>query len=164
MLGNSPAAINLDKILKREGMEKQKSKVSTIISDYNREMRVLLKRFRGQEKILLKRIINYITEDYLSRVDKNNLNKEVVTHTKNIICMQKRLYQRKVEDNNLLELEKYSKRMHDIWTNWFLYQREHLTEENLKRWNIQASTKYSDLSEEDKEKDRKIVKKFLNIS
>lgn len=60
--------------------------------------------------------------------------------------------------------ENLSKALHDIWSNWYIYQRDNSTDENIKRWNYQSMTDYNDLSEEDKEKDRKIVReKLLSI-
>lgn len=60
-----------------------------------------------------------------------------------------------------LNIELLSSRIHTIWSNWFLHQRDLSTEDNLARWNKQAHTRYEDLSDADKEKDRKIVKNLL---
>lgn len=58
--------------------------------------------------------------------------------------------------------EKLSNKLHKIWSNWYKYQRDNSTRDNISRWEIQSNTDYSNLSEEDKEKDRKIVKEFFS--
>lgn len=60
-----------------------------------------------------------------------------------------------------LEEEILASRIHDIWSKWFLHQLENSSPENIERWMYQSSTDYADLSEEDKEKDRKQVRKLL---
>lgn len=45
--------------------------------------------------------------------------------------------------------ENLSKALHDIWSNWYIYQRDNSTDENIKRWNYQSMTDYNDLSEEE---------------
>lgn len=59
-------------------------------------------------------------------------------------------------------IEKLSKEMHMIWTNWYLHQKNHSTPENIERWNLQTITPYECLSEEDKEKDRRIIRNLFN--
>jgi hypothetical protein len=71
-------------------------------------------------------------------------------------------------------VEKLAKYLHDLWANWFKRQHKteidneqssgddyHIAEENLTRWLRQADTPYEDLSEEDKEKDRKIANEIF---
>jgi hypothetical protein len=53
--------------------------------------------------------------------------------------------------------------MHDIWAKWYIYQRDNSTPENIARWEKQSVTQYSELSEEDKEKDRKQARKVVPI-
>jgi len=59
-----------------------------------------------------------------------------------------------------ISIEDDAKRIHQIWSNWYKYQRDNSTPENIERWNKQSETEYKDLSEEDKEKDRDIIKKY----
>ena len=59
--------------------------------------------------------------------------------------------------------EKLAAFMHDIWGNWFAYQLNNSTVENLQRWGIQSSTAYSSLTETDKDKDRKFADKIIEI-
>lgn len=60
-----------------------------------------------------------------------------------------------------LEEEILASRIHDIWSKWFLHQLKNSSPENIERWMYQSSIDYADLSEEDKEKDRKQVRKLL---
>lgn len=59
--------------------------------------------------------------------------------------------------------EKLAAFMHDTWGNWFAYQLNNSTVENLQRWVIQSNTPYSSLSETDKDKDRKFADKIIEI-
>lgn len=59
--------------------------------------------------------------------------------------------------------EKLAAFMHDIWSNWFAYQLNNSTIENLQRWGIQSNTPYSSLTETDKDKDRKFADKIIEI-
>ena len=59
--------------------------------------------------------------------------------------------------------EKLAAFMHDIWGNWFAYQLNNSTVENLQRWGIQSSTPYSSLTETDKDKDRKFADRIIEI-
>lgn len=67
---------------------------------------------------------------------------------------------RKAADNSR---EKLAAFMHDTWGNWFAYQLNNSTVENLQRWGIQSNTPYSSLSETDKDKDRKFADKIIEI-
>lgn len=59
--------------------------------------------------------------------------------------------------------EKLAAFMHDVWGNWFAYQLNNSTIENLQRWGIQSNTPYSSLTETDKDKDRKFADKIIEI-
>ena len=48
--------------------------------------------------------------------------------------------------------------LHNIWANWYAHQRDNSTEENILKWEAQSKTLYKDLTEEDKEKDRKLAR------
>ena len=67
---------------------------------------------------------------------------------------------RKASDNSR---EKLAAFMHDTWGNWFAYQLNNSTVENLQRWGVQSNTPYSSLSETDKDKDRKFADKIIEI-
>ena len=67
---------------------------------------------------------------------------------------------RKAADNSR---EKLAAFMHDTWGNWFAYQLNNSTVENLQRWAIQSNTPYSSLTETDKDKDRKFADKIIEI-
>lgn len=59
--------------------------------------------------------------------------------------------------------EKLAAFMHDAWGNWFAYQLNNSTVENLQRWGIQSNTPYSSLTETDKDKDRKFADHIIEI-
>ena len=59
--------------------------------------------------------------------------------------------------------EKLAAFMHDVWGNWFAYQLNNSTIENLQRWGIQSNIPYSSLTETDKGKDRKFADKIIEI-
>ena len=63
--------------------------------------------------------------------------------------------------NKRISVENYAENMHKIWSNWYTHQRDNSTPENIERWNNQSKTDYQDLSEEDKEKDRDIIRKYF---
>lgn len=50
---------------------------------------------------------------------------------------------------------------HDRWSRWHIYAKNNWTPENIVRWNRQSVTKYQDLTEEEKEKDRQEVRNYL---
>ena len=52
--------------------------------------------------------------------------------------------------------------VHVIWSDWTRHFFSHQTPENIARWQRQLRTDYADLSEEEKEKDRIIVRKFIS--
>jgi hypothetical protein len=60
-------------------------------------------------------------------------------------------------------VEKISEYMHDTWSNWYKFQRDYSFEEQVARREKQSETKYKDLSEEDKEKDRKFAREILSL-
>jgi len=52
---------------------------------------------------------------------------------------------------------------HERWSGWMKYMLANMTTYNLMRWIGQMNTLYSDLSEYDKESDRKEVRRTLEI-
>ncbi len=52
---------------------------------------------------------------------------------------------------------------HDRWSGWMKYMLANLTINNLMRWLKQMETPYSDLSEREKESDRKEVRRMLDV-
>jgi hypothetical protein len=82
-----------------------------------------------------------------------------------------------IEVNLKEDLEERADAQHQIWSHWMKYffsQSEmvynpelnlyHLaiSKENIDRWRRQVNTDYAELSEPEKESDRKIVRKFLS--
>jgi len=68
------------------------------------------------------------------------------------------------EEKTLSELrEKLAELEHEQWAHWTKYFLENLTDENIGRWKQQINTKYKDLSEKEKESDRKWADKGLKI-
>jgi hypothetical protein len=59
-------------------------------------------------------------------------------------------------------IEKLASYMHDVRANRFLHQKYNCSDDNMDRREKQARTKYSKLSEEDKEKDRKFAREILD--
>lgn len=56
-------------------------------------------------------------------------------------------------DNELLEI--LAALEHDRWSRWMEYMLTNMSPENLERWKRQMITDYKDLSEKEKESDRK---------
>ena len=56
---------------------------------------------------------------------------------------------------NLAELE------HQQWAHWTEYMINHMTQENIAKWINQINTPYSELTEQEKESDRKWARKVL---
>ncbi len=52
---------------------------------------------------------------------------------------------------------------HEQWAHWTKYMLENLTEEDIKRWERQIKTPYSELSEKEKDMDREWARKVLKI-
>lgn len=57
-------------------------------------------------------------------------------------------------------IEKLAAIEHERWSAWHKWMRDRQTPENMARWNKQADTPYAELSEEDKEKDRREVMRY----
>ena len=62
------------------------------------------------------------------------------------------------------QTEELSARIHQIWARWFLHYSKNATQENMRRWTRLAHTDYNDLPEEEKQKDREILKEILASS
>lgn len=61
------------------------------------------------------------------------------------------------------EIEVIAEYLHIIWSNWFKYQLKYMWKpSNLLRWLKQSKTSYCQLSEKDKDKDRKLAIDLLN--
>lgn len=60
-------------------------------------------------------------------------------------------------------IESLSDYMHKVWANWADYQMNNSSDDNVKRWKAQIKIDYKDLSEIDKEKDRKFAREILSI-
>ncbi len=70
---------------------------------------------------------------------------------------------KKTQDMLKNSREKLAAFMHDTWSDWFVYQFNNSTVENIQRWQIQSNLPYLSLTEEDKDKDRKFADKIISI-
>ena len=52
---------------------------------------------------------------------------------------------------------------HEQWSHWTAYMLDNLTPENIERWRRQIKTPYSELSEKEKDSDRKWADKGIAI-
>lgn len=59
--------------------------------------------------------------------------------------------------------EKLAELEHIQWAHWTSYMLNNLTVENIERWRQQINTHYSELSETEKDSDRKWANKVLDI-
>lgn len=69
----------------------------------------------------------------------------------------------KTGKNDIEDIELLSDIQHEIWSHWMKWFFENDTDENRERWKKQMNTKYDDLSEKEKESDRKVVKEFMGF-
>ncbi len=60
-------------------------------------------------------------------------------------------------------IERLAKLEHEQWAHWTRYMLDNLTDENIARWRRQIETPYAELSEEEKESDRKWARKVIEI-
>ena len=60
-------------------------------------------------------------------------------------------------------LERLSAIEHEQWAHWTKHMLNNLTEGNIERWKRQAETSYTDLSEGEKESDRKWAVKVMEV-
>ena len=61
------------------------------------------------------------------------------------------------------KLEELAELEHIQWAHWTRYMLNNLTPENIERWKRQIDTPYEELSEEEKNSDRKWARKVLGI-
>ncbi len=66
--------------------------------------------------------------------------------------------------NSCDETEILAARVHQIWARWFLHYSQNITPQNMQRWSKLAHTKYEQLSESEKEKDREILRELLGTN
>ena len=59
--------------------------------------------------------------------------------------------------------EKLAEIEHQRWSNWHKYSRLNWTPEMIVRWDKQAETLYSNLTEKEKDSDRKEVEKYFPL-
>ena len=59
--------------------------------------------------------------------------------------------------------EKIAEMAHLVWIDWTEYMLNNINEENMDRWERQCKTPYSELSEKEKESDRKIADRYLGF-
>lgn len=60
-------------------------------------------------------------------------------------------------------IEDISSYLHKLRANWYVHQKYNMSDENYERREKQAKTNYEDLSEKDKEKDRKIAIEIIQL-
>jgi len=58
--------------------------------------------------------------------------------------------------------EKLAALEHEQWAHWTKHMLDNLTPENIERWRKQIDTPYEELSEEEKESDRKWARKVMS--
>jgi len=69
-----------------------------------------------------------------------------------------------MEEEKLNKLiEKLAELEHEQWAHWTKYMLDNLSDENIVRWKQQIETPYEELSEKEKESDRKWACKVLKI-
>ncbi len=66
-----------------------------------------------------------------------------------------------LKNEHLLELLADSE--HERWSRWMRWMFDNWTEENIIRWKRQIQTPYNQLSEQEKESDRKEARKILTV-
>ena len=64
-------------------------------------------------------------------------------------------------NKNIPTEELLAERIHTIWSRWFLHYSKNATPQNMRRWTRLAHTAYIDLPEEEKQKDREILKELF---
>lgn len=73
------------------------------------------------------------------------------------------LLQREGERRANMLLERLANLEHEQWAHWTKYMLDNLSADNIKRWQSQIETPYSQLSKKEKEKDREWARKILKI-
>lgn len=63
----------------------------------------------------------------------------------------------------LQKLEALAALEHAQWAHWTKYMLDNLTPENVERWRKQVETPYAELSESEKDSDRKWAQKVISI-
>lgn len=61
-------------------------------------------------------------------------------------------------------IEKLAAIEHARWSRWHVHCKKNWTPENVSRWDRQARTSYEDLSETEKESDRREVREYFDIA
>lgn len=64
-------------------------------------------------------------------------------------------------DKNIIE--KLADLEHQQWCEWTSYMINNWTPENIKKWQTQIKTKYSDLTEVEKRSDRRWASKVMEV-
>lgn len=62
-----------------------------------------------------------------------------------------------------VNLEQLAALEHEQWAHWTQYMLNNLTSENIERWKRQIETPYSELSEKEKESDRKWARLVIEL-
>lgn len=66
-------------------------------------------------------------------------------------------------DKQMQLIEKLAELEHEQWVHWTQYMLDNLTPENIERWRRQIATKYSDLTEAEKDSDREWADKAFEL-
>lgn len=71
--------------------------------------------------------------------------------------------ERELEEDRIrvAKTEQMADHAHKVWARWAEYMLHNHTPENIEKWRNQIDTPYSELSEEDKEKDREIFREWV---
>lgn len=64
------------------------------------------------------------------------------------------------EVERLRDVERLAAIQHDIWSHWMRWFFDNDTPENRERWKRQMATTYAELSESERESDRRVVRTF----
>lgn len=59
--------------------------------------------------------------------------------------------------------EQFAELEHRQWAHWYKYMRDNMDDDNLERWDRQADTPYSELTEKEKDSDRKWADQVLQV-
>jgi hypothetical protein len=66
----------------------------------------------------------------------------------------------KADEDAARDVERLASIQHEIWSHWMRWFFDNDTPENRSRWRRQMTTPYAELSEREKESDRRVVRDF----
>ena len=62
------------------------------------------------------------------------------------------------------DMEILAERLHGIWARWLIHYSKNYSPDNMHRWIKLAHTSYANLPEDEKEKDREIIRELLHLN